>query len=166
MFRKMRRHRQALTFEQCEKIFQEGTSGVLAVNGDSGYPYAVPLSYVYSSGKIYFHCAKSGHKLEAVKADPRVSFCVIAKDEIVPEEYTTYFRSVIAFGKIRILEEPQAMRAAAEMLARKYASEAGAKHRQAAIDREFAALCIMEMEIKHMSGKEAIELVRKSDGKQ
>lgn len=83
----------------------QGTSGVLAVSGDDDYPYAVPLSYVYDGHKIYFHGAKAGHKLDSIVKNPKASFCVIDKDQIVPDEYTTYFRSVIVFGTIRILHD-------------------------------------------------------------
>ena len=72
-------------------------SGVLAAAGEDDYPYAVPLSYVYCDFKLYFHCAKEGHKLEAIARNPKVSFCVIDQDQVVPEKYTTYFRSVIVF---------------------------------------------------------------------
>ena len=65
MFREMRRKRQALTQAQCQAILEQGSCGVLALSGDGGYPYAVPLSYLYHQGKLYFHCAKSGHKLDA-----------------------------------------------------------------------------------------------------
>lgn len=65
MFRQMRRNRQQLSRERCEEILNRAASGVLAVLGDEGYPYAVPLSYVYSEGKFYFHCARQGHKLDA-----------------------------------------------------------------------------------------------------
>ena len=85
MFREMRRKKQRLSAEACEAILAEGTSGVLAVDGDGGYPYAVPLSYVYQDGKLFFHCAKSGHKLDAVRRNPRASFCVIGQDRVVPE---------------------------------------------------------------------------------
>jgi len=61
MFREMRRKKQALLFEECAEILKKGASGVLAVSGDVGYPYAVPLSYAYDGAKIYFHCAKCGH---------------------------------------------------------------------------------------------------------
>ena len=105
MFRPMRRFKQALSPEECRAVLERGTSGVLALSGDGGWPYAVPLSYVYADGKIYFHSAKSGHKVDAIRSCPRASFCVIDQDHIVPEEYTTYFRSVIAFGTVRILEE-------------------------------------------------------------
>ena len=66
MFREMRRKKQALSQEACSVVLEKGTSGVLAVSGDNDYPYAVPLSYVYDGEKIYFHCAKSGHKLDAI----------------------------------------------------------------------------------------------------
>ena len=66
MFRKMRRNKQLLPLEECVEILNRGTSGVLAVTGDDDYPYAVPLSYVYYDNKIYFHGAKTGHKLDAV----------------------------------------------------------------------------------------------------
>ena len=104
MFREMRRNKQQLSCEECEEILRKSTAGVLAVSGDDGYPYAVPLSYVYCDNKIYFHSAKSGHKIDGIKNNSKVSFCVIAKDEIIPEKFTTYFRSVIVFGKARILE--------------------------------------------------------------
>lgn len=160
MFRDMRRKRQALPPEQCAAILRRGTSGVLALAGDAGYPYAVPLSYVYTDGKLYFHCAKAGHKLDAIQREPRASFCVIDQDEIVPEEYTTYFRSVIAFGRIRILADDAQKRSAIDALAAKYAPNAPVNDRKRAIDREWEPLCMLEMEIDHLTGKEAIELVQ------
>lgn len=91
MFREMRRRRQQLSPEECKRILAEGTSGVLAVRGDEGYPYAVPLSYVYEEGRLFFHGAAAGHRRDAVLRDPKASFCVIGGDRVVPEEYTTYF---------------------------------------------------------------------------
>ena len=99
MFRNMRRSKQVLSQEDSIAVLEKATSGVLAVSGDDDYPYAVPVSFVYADGKIFFHCAKSGHKLDAIARNSKVSFCVIDEDKIVPEEYTTYFRSVIAFWK-------------------------------------------------------------------
>ena len=101
MFRPMRRSAQALDGGACVEILERGTSGVLALAGDGGWPYAVPLSYVYSDGKLYFHCAKSGHKLDAVRECDKASFCVVARDDVVPEEFTTRYVSVIAFGRVR-----------------------------------------------------------------
>ena len=99
MFREMRRKMQALTAEETAEILKRNTSGVLSLNGDDGYPYGVPLSYVYLDSKLYFHCAGAGHKLDSILKDDKVSFCVIDQDQVVGEEYTTYFRSVIAFGR-------------------------------------------------------------------
>lgn len=159
MFRGMRRFKQMLTEEECVQILTRGTSGVLAVMGDEGYPYAVPLSYVYEEGKIIFHSAKSGHKIDAIKQCDKASFCVIDKDHIVPEKYTTYFRSVIAFGKVHILENDNVMRVAIDRLAEKY-RPGYEEEREQEIQRGMAQMCMFELEIEHMTGKEAIELTR------
>ena len=162
MSRQMRRKKQVLTKEECELVLERGTSGVLAVQGDGGYPYAVPLSYVYTDGKIIFHCAKQGHKLDAIAQNDKVSFCVIDLDDIQPERYTTYFRSVIAFGRARVLEEEAEKRAAIEVLAAKY-TPGDPEGRKQEIEREYRALCVVAIEIDHLSGKEAIELVKKKE---
>jgi nitroimidazol reductase NimA-like FMN-containing flavoprotein (pyridoxamine 5'-phosphate oxidase superfamily) len=159
MFREMRRKNQVLSAEDTISVLQKGTSGVLAVYGENDYPYAVPLSYVYYNCKIYFHCAKTGHKIEAINKNNKVSFCVIDQDTIVPQEYTTYFRSVIAFGKARILENETEKRKAMEILAEKY-SPNHEKGRLVEIDKLFNQVCLIEIEIDHLTGKEAIELVR------
>lgn len=160
MFREMRRNKQFLEESRTIQILEDGTSGVLALLGDEDYPYAVPLSYVYEDHKIYFHGAKCGHKIDALRQHDKASFCVIEQDDIVPEEYTTYFRSAIAFGKIRILEEESEARKAAELLARKYHPSDREDNRMSVIDNAWERLCMMELSIEHMTGKEAIELVR------
>lgn len=157
----MRRKKQALSKEECAAILNRGSSGVLALAGDNDYPYAVPISYVYDEGKIYFHCAKSGHKLDAINRKAKVSFCVIDQDQIVPEEYTSYFRSVIVFGTMRILNDDSEKRNAIDKLALKYAPNDTEENRRNAIEREWKPLCLLEMGIDHMSGKEAIEFVKK-----
>ena len=121
MFPAMRRSRQALSARESEEILQRASAGVLAVAGAEGYPYAVPLNFVYADGKLYFHCAREGHKLDALRRCPKASFCVVDEDRVVPQEYTSYFRSVIAFGTVRELTDEAEKRAAIETLARKYA---------------------------------------------
>jgi nitroimidazol reductase NimA-like FMN-containing flavoprotein (pyridoxamine 5'-phosphate oxidase superfamily) len=79
MFRQMRRKRQELSETEAIAMLESCTSGVLAVHGDDDYPYAVPLSFAYEDGKLFFHCATVGHKLDAVKRDEKASFCVIAE---------------------------------------------------------------------------------------
>ena len=160
MFREMRRKKQMLSTDECIEILNKGTFGVLALLGDNDYPYAVPISYVYSNSKIYFHGAKSGHKIDAIKKCSKASFCVIDQDHIVPEEYTTYFRSVIAFGKIHIMENEKEMKNAIERLAIKYYSNDTEPNRNAAINKEWKPLCMIELDIEDLSGKEAIELTK------
>ena len=157
MFREMRRKRQQLPNVECIEILENSTSGVLAVSGDDGYPYAVPLSYVYSDGKIYFHCAKKGHKLDAIRNNPKASFCVIGADNVVPEQYTTHFKSVIAFGTARIMRGKE-KRGAIELLAAKYSPDEEGIDEE--IARGYGAMAMIEFTIEHMTGKEAIELTR------
>ena len=157
MFREMRRKRQQLPNEECIEILMKNTSGVLAVSGDEGYPYAVPLSYVYHDGKIYFHCAKTGHKLDAIRNNPKASFCIIDADNVIPEKFTTFFKSVIAFGTARIMEGDE-MRGAIEMLAEKYSPNIEGRDKE--IDGAYPALAMIEFTIEHMAGKEAIELTK------
>ena len=159
-FRPMRRKNQALSRAECEAVLAGGTSGVLALAGDGGYPYAVPLSYVYADGAIYFHCAAEGHKLDALRRCAKASFCVIGQDEIVPAQYTTYFRSVIAFGTVQVLEDPEEKRQASQRLTLRYAPDSAPEHRQAEIDGAFDRLRMLRLTVQHLSGKEAVELVR------
>ena len=154
---------QELSREECEAILKEGTSGVLALLGDGDYPYAVPLSYVYEDGKIYFHCAKAGHKLDAIRRQEKASFCVIGQDQILPEKFTTCFSSVIVFGKVRILEEEGEIRSAAAKLAEKYSPQESEEAVQKEIEKEYPALCMLELVTEHMSGKQGIELVREKE---
>ena len=95
----MRRKRQLLPQAESVAILEKMTNGILALHGDEGYPYAVPVSYVYADGKIYFHSAMKGHKVDAIVRNEKVSFCVVEQDDIKPAEFTTYFRSVIVFGR-------------------------------------------------------------------
>ena len=159
MFREMRRFKQLLPEETAVEILDRNTSGTLALSGDDDYPYALPISYVYADGKLYFHSAKAGHKIDANKRNEKVSFCVIDQDQIVPEKYTTYFRSVIAFGKAHLVEDMDEMRRIATVLAMKYSADFkdGIKEE---IDSSIKNMAIIEMTIDHMTAKEAIELVR------
>lgn len=163
MFREMRRRQQTLTQEECKEILHRGTSGVLAVSGDEGYPYAVPMSYVYADNGLYFHCAQKGHKIDALQQSNKASFCVIDQDQVIPERYTTYFRSVIVFGKIREVTGEEERRKVLLLLARKYAPMQTEQQHERAIQAEASSVCVLRFEIEHMSGKQAIELVRHQD---
>ena len=158
MFRAMRRKNQQLSLAECEEILRRGTSGVLALAGDGGYPYAVPISYAGGAEKLYFHCARQGHKLDAIRRCAKASLCVSGADDVAPEKYKTRYRSVIAFGTVRILESDAERRAAAEALAEKYAPKEPQASREAEIARYWDTLCALEMTVEHLTGKEGLEL--------
>lgn len=157
MFREMRRFQQALTQEECYAVLDRGTHGVLAVLGDGGYPYAVPLSYVRAGEKLIFHCATAGHKLDALRACGKASFCVVDQDRVIPEEYTTYFRSVIAFGTVRELTGEE-KRQSADQLGRRYYPADSGSHRAAYVESAFDRMCVLELTIGHLTGKEGKKL--------
>ena len=159
-FRKMRRAKQELSDEESIKILEKSTAGVLAVLGDGDYPYAVPLSFVYHEGKLYFHSAKEGHKLDALKKTAKASFCVIDQDEIVPEEYTTYFRSVIVFGQAEIVTDPEEQKNALLRLAEKYYPADSMAHRIEHATGTDSYTAVIRLTVEHFSGKEAKELAR------
>ena len=165
MFRPMRRSRQQISTAECQEILRRATSGVLGLHGDDGYPYTVPLSFVYQEGgsglgTIGFHCATTGHKIDAIRRDPKVSFTVIDRDEVMPRERTTKFCSVIAFGRARILEGEEEMRRAANAVGAKYSAGFEDLYRQETKDtlRE-GRLCCVEITIDHMTGKIGRELL-------
>ena len=157
-FRAMRHKRQQLTEEKSIGILQKSTAGTLALLGDNGYPYAVPISYVYADGKLYFHSALSGHKIDAIRNCDKASFCVIDQDEVHPEKYTTYFRSVIAFGRIHIIEDEQEKLATARLLGDRY-NPNQEEALQKELEKGLARMVMMRFDIEHLTGKEAIELV-------
>ena len=164
MFREMRRSKQILSREAAEKILREGEFGVLALSGDDGYCYAVPINYAVEGNKIFFHSAKTGHKLDAIKRNDKVSFCVVDRHEVVAEEFTTYFSSAIAFGRIKIIEDdndPDKLRGL-ELLADKYSSTASPERREKELSR-LSALVVPVMTIEHLTGKAARELVKRGD---
>lgn len=161
MFRSMRRTKCELKKETAEKILREGLYGVLALAGDDDYSYAVPINYAVAGGKIYFHCAKTGHKIDAIKRNDRVSFCVVDRHEVVPEKFTSYYTSAIAFGKIKIVEDnedPEKIRGL-ELLADKYSPNESAEHRAQEIYGKLNALVVLVLEIEHITGKAAREIV-------
>jgi uncharacterized protein len=158
MFRDMRRKKQLLSEAETLEILKSSTSGVLAVSGDNDYPYAVPLSYAYKEGKLFFHFAIDGHKLDSIARNNRVSFCVIHSDQVDPKTFTTHFRSAIVFGRIRILTDDSEKKHALECLVEKYSPDFTAQG-QAEIEQSWNRLLAAELQIEHMTGKAAIEIV-------
>lgn len=157
MFREIRRKKQSLNMTEAEEILKNGTSGVLAVVGDDGFPYAVPLSYVYENGKIYFHSATQGHKIDSIKKNGKASFCVVGQDCVVPERYTTNYKSVIVFGTARILQSDDEKSAAIKLLAEKYRPN-HTEENCCEIEKSYGRFCMVELDVEHISGKESSEL--------
>lgn len=160
MFREMRRKNQQMSDEEARGILAAATSGVLALAGENGYPYAVPMSFFFDEEerRLLFHTARVGHKMTAIERCDKASFCVIAEDAVVPSRFTTYYRSVIAFGKLRVLKSDDEKRAAAEFLGEVYFPG----HPEACdeeIKKHWPAFDMLELKIEHMTGKKAKELV-------
>ena len=151
MFREMRRIGNILPMEETLKMLKEAKHGTLAVDGEEGYPYAVPISFLYQDNQIVFHCATEGHKLDAIRKNPKVSFCVIEQDNIIPEEFNTLYRSAIAFGTASILEGEN-KRKYIEDLAAKYAPEHG-ESAKAYINSDWDAFHVVVITIDHLTGK-------------
>lgn len=160
MFRSMRRKAQALDQAACKAVLERNTAGVLAVAGDEGWPYAVPLSYAYDGKSLWFHCALQGHKLDSMQRSDKVSFCVVDQDVVVPEKYTTCFRSVIVFGRARVIADEKARRRALFLLAAKYSPEVPTADRDKEIEGNLGRTVVVEVAIEWMSGKEGAELMR------
>ena len=158
MFREMRRSKQLLNLNEIEVIMDKCTNGVLACLGDEDYPYSVPVSFVYFNHKIYFHSAKAGHKIDAITKYSKVSFSVIDEDTVVSEEYTTYFRSVIAFGHARIVEGNEKTDAFMALV-KKYSGDqpVEAQHKEVT---GCTQAYIIAIDVEHITGKEAIEYAR------
>ena len=154
----MRRHCQQLSQQQSINLLESSTSGTLSLNQPDGFPYQVPLSYVYTDGKLYFHCAQSGYKLDLLHQDDRAGFCVIAQDRICPEHYTTFYQSVVLRGRVRIVEHPDEKMDAVRKLCARYVPLDSPQSHQQTIDKEWSSLCILCFEIEQMSGKQALEL--------
>ena len=115
---------------------------------------------MYADGKLYFHSAKTGHKVDAIRQHDKASFCVIAADDVHPSEFTTYFRSVIAFGKIQIIESESERMYATSLLGDRYNpnDDVGL---QKELEKGLSHMLILRLDIEHLTSKEAIELVRK-----
>jgi nitroimidazol reductase NimA-like FMN-containing flavoprotein (pyridoxamine 5'-phosphate oxidase superfamily) len=158
MFREIRRKKQLLSEEETIEILNLCTSGVLGVIGDDDYPYTVPVSYAFKDDKLFIHSAKQGHKIDSIKRNDKVTFCVIEKDEVIQKTFTTHFRSVSIFGRARILTDDSDRRYALENLVEKYSPDY-IKEGQEEIEREWDRVCLIEVKIEHMTGKAAIEIV-------
>ena len=155
--RPMRRFKQELPDVEVIYILTTGKVATWALDGDDGFPYAVPVNYVYADGAIYIHCAKEGHKIDSISRNPKCSLCIIDKDDIVPERFTTHFRSAIAFGLAKIVAPIDEKVKALQLLCEKYSPGIDPSDE---IQQSIGRVAIVKVEIVKATGKQAIELVK------
>lgn len=163
MFREMRRVEQKLTKEECKVILENSTSGVLSLTGDNGYPYGVPLSYVYCDNKLFFHSAPVGYKIDLINKNDKVSFCIIALDTPIEEKRTTLYKSIIALGRIKIVDKEEDIKKICTLLSNKYAPSKIDVCEEAteSVILSHSIVCL-EMDIEELSGKCSLELKEKN----
>ena len=155
MFREMRRKKQKLTEKQCIDILKRAKTATLALHGDDGYPYSVPVNYVYLDGKIYFHGAKAGHKVDALKKDDKVCFTVYGNEVHEEGDWAPYLQSVVIFGRCHLIEDSGITEAKVRELAEKYYPTK--EEIDAEIAADIKAVQLYEITIEHMSGKQIHE---------
>lgn len=161
MERTMRRFKQQLKTEDTKQILRERTAGVLSLIDNEGLPYGVPVSFAYDgSNTIYFHSAVQGRKIDCIGGGCNCSFCVVDRDFIVPEEFTSYFRSVIVSGKVSIVNDKEDILKGLLLLCEKYSPGEDSK---AEIEKCIKHVRVLRLDISQMTGKEAIELVNERD---
>ena len=154
----MRRFRQQIPLEEAKEILNRATNGVLCLTDADNRPYGVPMSFIYDGGgKIYFHCAPEGRKIECIRHNSNAGFTIIDQDEIHPEKFTTYFRSVIVEGHIKIIDDRNEMTDALRLLSTKYSPGIDCEPE---IEKGLNRVSILKLEIESVTGKEAIELTK------
>ena len=153
MFRPMLRKRQQLQEEECVQILKEQLRGVLSLLGDDGYPYGVPLNHYYceEDGRIYFHCAKVGHKIDAIRGCGKASFCVCDEGYRKEGEWSLYIRSVIVFGRVEFVEDRDVIYRIARALSYKFTDDEAFIQKE--IDRFGKGTMMFALVPEHMTGK-------------
>ena len=150
MFRKMRRINKLMDIELTKEILKNGIDGIFGSISENGYPYTVPVNYIYYNDKIYFHSAIEGHKIDNITQNNKVSFTVISKNEILEEKFTTEYQSVIVFGTAKLIGPDKEVLLE---LIRKYSTPYMHKAEEY-IKKHKEATQIVEITIEHMTGKQ------------
>lgn len=157
MFRELIRKKQELSLEECIDILKTQKRGVLSVNGDGGYPYGMPMDHWYSEedGKIYFHCGRVGHRLDALKRDGRVSFCTYDEGTCPEGEWALNIKSVIVFGIIEIVDELEKVVEVTRRLCEKFTSDE--EYVENEIARYASGTLLLVLSPEHICGKRVQE---------
>ncbi len=157
MFRELSRLDKKLTMEECIHILKTEKRGVLSVIGDNYYPYGIPMNHFYNQedGKIYFHCGKAGHRLDALKKDNKVSFCTYDQGYQNPGEWALNVKSVIVFGKIEIVDDIEKIVNITTKLSHKFTQDA--EYIKEELKNYANATLLLELTPEHICGKSVIE---------
>ncbi len=157
MFRELIRKHKQLPEETCIEVLKNETRGVLSVLGDDGYPYGTPMNYWYNeeNGRIYFHCGKVGHRLDALRRCDKVSFCVYDKGYIPEGEWAYKVNSVIVFGRMHIIDNQEQIIDIVTKLSHKFTQDDD--YIRDEIDKGIAATLLLELIPEHMCGKVVTE---------
>lgn len=153
MFREIVRKKQALPKEECIKLLKEEPRGVLSVTGDEGYPYGMPMNHYYDGrdGRIYFHSGMSGHKIDAMRACDKASFCVFDKGYRREGEWALNIRSVIVFGRIRFVDDYEKAMEISRLLSYKFTNDEAYINRE--IEHSGRRTQVFYLEPEHITGK-------------
>lgn len=154
-FRPMRRFKQQLTLQECETILKDAYRGFLSVNGENGYPYTIPINFLYKDNHIYFHSALQGHKIDAIKQSAKACFTVINEPVKQENDWWYHVSSVVCFGQVSIVEDQEERMEILKILGKKYFPEGYDMERDLAMNAHRAAvLCFT---IEHVTGKRVKE---------
>lgn len=153
MFRELIRKNKKLSLEECIHILKTEKRGVLSVNGDNGYPYGMPMNHLYDKedGKIYFHCGKAGHRLDALRNDNKVSFCVYDRGYRKPGQWPLNINSVVVFGRINIVSDYDKIAAVTTKLSHKFTQDD--TYIRDEIERNIHRTLLLELTPEHICGK-------------
>lgn len=157
MFRPMRRTSRAISEEAAKQLLEQSRRGVLAVNGDDGYPFAIPVNYFYDreQEKIYFHGAKTGQKVDALKKSDKICFTVYGNEHFEPGDWAPYMQSTVVFGRCHLVEDTVLTEARVRELAMKYYPSAEEVEEE--IAKAIKAVQLYEITIEHLTGKQIQE---------
>ncbi len=153
MFRKMRRFKQQISDAECIEILKNTKRGVLSLIGDDGYPYGIPIDHWYceEDGKIYFHGAKEGHKIDAIKACDKASYCVYDEGYRKEGDWALNIKSVITFGRIRLVEDEEKAKEICTAITRKFTDDE--EYLQKELTNALPRVQCLEIAPEHMTGK-------------
>lgn len=157
MFRKVRKIKNEITIEDAKKLLKNNKRAALAVNGDNGYPYTIPINFYYDEdeNRIYFHSAKKGHKIDSIKNSDKI--CLTTWNEGYKDDgdWAYHVSSCVVFGRARLIDDRNTTEEKVRKFALKYYPSAEEVEKEIKIG--INGVQLVEIEIEHISGKKVHE---------